>query len=83
MKTIEDITVKVTYTVGLGGLEVSNELYEILSSIEGKELDTNHLLTERKQKAMDWLSDNIKERDAMDWSYEIEEIKADKNENRT
>lgn len=75
MKIIEDITVKVTYTVGLGGLVVSPELYEILSLMEAKELNINHLLSDRKQKAMDWLSYNIREKDARDWSCEIEDLK--------
>ena len=33
MKTIEDLTVKVTYKVGLGGLNVSEKIYKQLNEI--------------------------------------------------
>jgi hypothetical protein len=74
MKIIKDITVKVTYTVGLGGIEVSDKMYEILKGLEGKEVETGMVISKEEEEAMEWLSDNFKERDAFDWSYEIEEI---------
>ena len=34
MKTIKDLTVDVTYTVGYGGMEVSDEVYKGLQKIQ-------------------------------------------------
>ena len=33
MKTIKDLTVRVKYTVGLGNVEVSDEVYEALQNL--------------------------------------------------
>lgn len=77
MKKIEDITVKVTYTVSLSDIEVSDDLYEAIcnsydngyklgSDVDYEEKDAN--------RATDWISSNIKESDAMDWEYEIEDL---------
>lgn len=71
MKLIKDLTVTVTYTVGLGDVEVSDEMFEKLQNLETDTLDTNTLLSDDKSEVMEWLSNTITESDAYEWSYEI------------
>ena len=75
MKTIKDLTVKVTYTVGLSNVQVSDEVYEALSNCydKGGEVDPDSFNNE-EQTASEGLSDHIHEADAMDWEYDIEDF---------
>lgn len=80
MKTINGITVKVTYTVSLGNIEVDNETFKAIcnSYDNGSQLGSDCWLDdEDAYEASDWLSDHIRESDAMDWEYEIEELNVD------
>ena len=72
---VEDLTIKVTYKVGLGDVEMPKEVYEqlLLASENWKEIDST-MLDEEYQEAADWLRDNIKEADCMDWVAEVDEI---------
>lgn len=80
MKTIKDLTVKVTYTVGLSDVEVSDEVYESMTAAydKGGEVPSpDECYLNGKQElslASHWLTDNIQESDAMYWVYEIEDI---------
>lgn len=77
MKNIKDITVKVTYTVALSDVKVSDRLYEALcnSYDECFELGSDaEYDNEDACKASEWLSDNIKKEDAMEWRFEIEDM---------
>lgn len=80
MKTIKDLTVKVTYRVGLGNVKVPNKVYDALSQCydEGGEvpMPDECTITGRKElaEAAEWLSDNIQQNDAMDWEFEIEDF---------
>lgn len=74
MRTLEDLHIKVTYTVKLSDLEVSDEVFNELlqlyyqnDSIDGFD-DTRH------PKAIQWLNKNIEEQDAYELNYEIELI---------
>jgi len=84
MKTIGSIIVKVTYSVGIGNLKVSDKVYDALSKFydEGGEvlMPDDCIICGRKELAVaaEWLSDNITESDAMDWEYEIESFEEDK-----
>ena len=69
MKTIKDLRVTVKYTVGYGNLEVPDDVYEqLMNNSEFSCTDFD------RGEAMDWLADNIREEDAMDWEYEIDDI---------
>lgn len=72
---VPDLWVKVTYEVRLGDLEVPQEVFdEINQSIEeSRDIDTMSGL-DRYPKASEWLTDNISERDCMEWKAEIVEI---------
>ncbi len=73
MKKIEDLWVKVTYEVKLGDLEMPQDAYhQICEATEnGKDIEMNSL---EFPEAESWLSQNIQERDCMDWKAEIIEI---------
>ena len=70
MKTINNLTVTVTYTVGLGNIKVPKEVYDDLI----KHYDNESWEVSEDSIAAEWLADNIKEKDAMDWSYEIDDL---------
>lgn len=73
MINIKNLEVKVAYKVGLVDLNVSKEVLEELNKInqKGIELDSSD---ENYPYAIQWLRDNIKERDCFDAQYEIIEL---------
>ena len=75
MKRINNLTVEVRYTVSLGDVDVPDDVYDALAECESSELNCDDLdMTEEQNKSIEWLSDNISERDAMTWEYEILDI---------
>lgn len=72
MKIIKNLYVKVTYTVGLEDVEVSDEVFEQLDKMADYGFTVEDCESSKYPEAFDWLSDNIRERDAMDWGYEVE-----------
>jgi hypothetical protein len=74
MKTVKDLTVKVTYRVGLVDVEMPQKVYDqIVEAAEnGDDIDPSD--PRKYTDAADWLSDNIRERDCMDWEAEIEDV---------
>lgn len=73
---VEDLWVKVTYEVKLGDLEIPKDVYdEIIGAGEkGKDIEMNSL---EYSNAEGWLSQNIQERDCMDWKCEIIDLVLD------
>ena len=73
MKTIKDLSVTVTYSVGLGGVEVSEKVFEQLNEIadNGTEVDGTGM---EYPEATEWLRDNIKESDCCELKYLIENL---------
>ncbi|MDR1716524.1 MAG: hypothetical protein LBS20_11840 [Prevotella sp.] len=78
MKAIKDLTVQVTYRVGLGNLKVSDDIYNGLIKIADKisisDNEANMTKDKDMQAAFEWLTDNIKENDAMSWEYQVEDL---------
>lgn len=72
MKVIKDLNVTVTYTVGLGGVEVPDKVFEQLDKMAKYEITIGLGNTDEYEEAFGWLIDNIREDDAMDWEYEVE-----------
>lgn len=72
MRTIKNLYVKVTYTVGLEDVEVSDEVFEQLDKMADYGFSVEDCESSKYPEAFDWLSDNIRERDALDWAYEVE-----------
>lgn len=75
MRKVDNIRVKVEYLVELSDFEILEELYDELESLERMDMSSDALEL-GFPKVLDWLSENIKEKDAFEWSYEIEEISA-------
>lgn len=78
MKAIKDLTVQVTYRVGLGNLEVSDNIYNGLIKIAHRvsisDDEANMTKDKDVQAAFEWLTDNIRENDAMSLEYEIDDL---------
>ena len=72
MRTIKNLYVKVTYTVGLEDVEVSNEVFEQLDKMADYGFSVEDCESSKYPEAFDWLAYNIRERDALDWAYEVE-----------
>lgn len=72
MRTIKDLYVKVTYTVGLGDVEVPDEVFEQLDKMADYGFSVEDCESSKYPEAFDWLAYNIRERDAMGWAYEVE-----------
>lgn len=71
MKKIDNMTVTVTYTVGLTNVEVPDNVYDVLSKYD--KIDTCTLTPNSDYyEALDWLGENIEERDGMEWEYEVD-----------
>lgn len=71
MKTIKNLTITVSYTVGLINIEVPEEVYDDLI----KHYDNNVWEVPDDSIAAEWLADNIEEKEAMSWNYEIDDLK--------
>lgn len=71
---VKNLTIEVTFRVGLGDLEIPDGAYaQILEAAEkGKVIDYDDF---KYQEAAEWLSENIKMGDACDCQFEIEEIR--------
>ena len=72
MKKIKDLTIKVTYRVGLSDVEVPDKVYDELA----KAYDEGGYVPEgddELENANEWLLDNIRQEDAMDWEFEIDD----------
>ncbi|MDE6410037.1 MAG: hypothetical protein K2K81_07330 [Muribaculaceae bacterium] len=71
MKTIT-INVTCKYDVEITR-EVSDEVYDQLCDIydNGGSISDGEI---RDGKAMDWLADNVNEKDALNWEYEINDF---------
>lgn len=76
MRIIKKLTVKMTYRVGLGNVEVPDDVYDSLAKCydEGGDVPMPNESDEGFAEASEWLADNIREADAMDWEYEIEDF---------
>lgn len=76
MKKIKNLTVTVTYTVDLCEVEVSERVYDALNALSDRGSVHCNLvgLDEQVDTAFEWLGDNIDEKDACNWEYEIEDM---------
>ena len=70
---IKSMKVKVTYTLEMGDYTASETVKNrLIEACEKQELlDPNKI---QDAETGDWIFDNVNERDALDWEFEIEEI---------
>ena len=74
MMKIKDLTIKVTYIVGLGNIEVPDEVYNELAKAYDEGGDVPGW-DDELENANEWLLDNIRQNDAMEWEFEIEDFR--------
>lgn len=74
MKTVKDLTVEVKYRVGLGNVEVPDDVFEQLVEAADNWDRIDPTMMNKYVEAAEWLTENIRERDCMDWECEIEDI---------
>lgn len=79
MITIKDLTVSITYRVGLGDVDVPDRVYKELINIYENGGET-HDEDFKNSEATEWLMNNIRQKDCMDWSAEIEELETYEND---
>ncbi|MGF0098558.1 hypothetical protein ACQRD6_09485 [Prevotella sp. SGI.027] len=74
MTKIKDLTVTVTYTVGLHDVEVTENVYEALNALADRgRVNCDFMdLGEQVCTGFEWLSDHIHESDTYDWNYEVD-----------
>lgn len=73
MKKVDNIRVKVEYIVEKSDFEIPQELFDEIEDLERIDMTSDALML-GFPNVLDWLSENIKEGDAFDWEYEIDEI---------
>lgn len=74
MKTIENLSVTMKFSVELSDVEVSDEVYRGLEKIsELFSVSTEEVIRDEDIiEAFDWLNNNIHSGDALDWGYEVD-----------
>lgn len=73
MKKIKELTVKVTYRVGLSNVEVPDEVYNELAKAYDEGGDVPEW-DDELENANEWLLDNIRQNDASCWEFEIDDF---------
>ena len=73
MKTVKNLSVTVTYKVGIGNVEMPDNVYEQLLKA-AKNNDEIDGVGNTYREASDWLSNHVKEGDCFDWKTEINQI---------
>lgn len=73
---IEDLWVKVTYEVRLGNLDMPQGVFDEINQANDdcRDIDTMSGHYHSYPNASEWLTENIKEQDCMEWKAEIIEI---------
>nr|DAT70085.1 MAG TPA: hypothetical protein [Caudoviricetes sp.] len=72
MRTIKDLTVKVTYSVGLSDVKVPEEVAKQLEQIADYGFSIYDSEINKFPEAFEWCSENISEDDALYWEYEVD-----------
>lgn len=71
---ITDIKVKVTYEVGLGGLESTDVVFNQLKELYENSKELDGMGFDKFNEAREWLNAEIMESDCCELTYEIEEL---------
>ena len=72
MRTIKDLTVKVTYSVSLSDVEVSEKVAKQLEQMADYGFSISDSEENKFPEAFEWCCDNISEDDALYWEFEVE-----------
>ena len=68
-KKIKNLSIQVTYQVQYGDVQVPDEVFDQLN--RSSEINSDDI---ECSEALDWLSGNVCESNAHDWSYDISDI---------
>lgn len=71
-RTLKDLNVKVTYSVGLSDVEVPEKVAQQLEQMADYGFSICDCEMSKYPDAFNWLSENISEEDALYWEYEVE-----------
>lgn len=71
---VKDLTVKVTYRVGLGEVEMPEKVHQQLLEASENDEEIEMCGISKYPEAYEWLSANISERDCMYWVAKIEDV---------
>ena len=74
MKKVNELIVKVTYTVGFSEVEMPDKVYDEMLKAESRGAEIDLLGTSEYSEAALWLSENIREGDSMECKVEIEDV---------
>ena len=76
METLKNISVTVTYQVGLEDIKAPKKVIDQLQKLfdSGRNLITGTTDEIKYPDAMDWLTENIREIDCTDWECEINDF---------
>ena len=74
MKTVKDLTISVKYRVGLGDVDMPQKVYDQLVEAAENGDEIEPMDSRKYADAAEWLSDNVKERDCMEWYAEVDDI---------
>ena len=76
-ENIKKIRVTISYSVGLGELNVDKKTYSELKELfeNGVNITLGDVAEMQFPNASEWLRENIKERDCYNWECEIDEFK--------
>ena len=84
MKKLKNLEVTVTYTVKLSDIDVTktnfDSLYESFNRF--KKITNNSWNDKIADNAFDWLLENVKQRDAIDLSFEIVDLEEGEQNDR-
>lgn len=72
---VKNLQVKTVYQVGLGDVEIPENVLEQLKEME-ESGDTFSDMNEKYADAIEWMDANIKESDCFEWSYEVIEVQS-------
>jgi hypothetical protein len=70
---VDSVTIKVSYYKTLEDIDIPEETVKELEKME-ENLNVTDLEFYKYPKAVDFINDSIKERDAIDIEYEVEEV---------
>jgi len=74
MATVKDLTVRISYRVTLCDVEMPNDVYDQIHEANENGNDIHLGGVSEYPEALQWLMDNIREGDCIDWEAEIEDF---------
>ena len=74
MAKIKDLDVTVTYRVGLGDIDVPENVFKELEKIVESGIEVDGFEKSKYPNAINWLTGNIKEKDCCDWKLTIDDL---------